>query len=209
MEYSTTNCLAKVPEEAIIREKGYLMTILRTGILGCGGIAHKHAQALASLPDEVELVAFCDHTPWPAGAFSESYTQGNAQVYLDQRQLFAPGDLDLAVITIPPHQHTDQVELASRNDIHLLVEKPIALTSEKAWRMGAAAEEAGIKTQVGFKLRFGEAVERLKALIESGESGLAGLMAARYFCNSLHASWWRQREKSGGQLVEQAIHMLD
>jgi predicted dehydrogenase len=34
-------------------------------------------------------------------------------------------------------------------------------------------------------------------------------MSARYFCNSLHAPWWRDRSKSGGQLVEQIIHMVD
>ena len=57
--------------------------------------------------------------------------------------------------------------------------------------------------------RFGAAIQRLKQLIDSGEAGPAGLMTARYFCNSLHANWWRQREKSGGQLVEQVIHMVD
>jgi predicted dehydrogenase len=34
-------------------------------------------------------------------------------------------------------------------------------------------------------------------------------MSARYFCNHLHSSWWREREKSGGQLIEQVIHMVD
>lgn len=34
-------------------------------------------------------------------------------------------------------------------------------------------------------------------------------MSARYFCNALHADWWRRRDKSGGQLVEQVIHMVD
>jgi predicted dehydrogenase len=57
--------------------------------------------------------------------------------------------------------------------------------------------------------RFGSGIERLKELMTSGEVGPAGLMSARYFCNSLHANWWRDRSKSGGQLVEQVIHMVD
>ena len=89
------------------------------------------------------------------------------------------------------------------------MEKPIALTSDQAWKMVAAVESARIKTQVGFMFRFGEAVEQLKSLVENGEAGPVGLMSARYFCNSLHAPWWRVREKSGGQLVEQIIHMVD
>ena len=75
--------------------------------------------------------------------------------------------------------------------------------------MVEAAEQAGIVTQVGFMFRFGAAVARLKQLIDSGEAGPVGLMTARYFCNSLHADWWRERDKSGGQLVEQVIHMVD
>jgi predicted dehydrogenase len=46
-------------------------------------------------------------------------------------------------------------------------------------------------------------------MIDSGEAGPVGLMTARYFCNSLHAPWWRKHELSGGQLVEQVIHMVD
>ena len=57
--------------------------------------------------------------------------------------------------------------------------------------------------------RFGDAVEQLKRKIVNGEAGLPGLLSARYFCNNLHASWWRERSKSGGQLVEQVIHMFD
>jgi predicted dehydrogenase len=75
--------------------------------------------------------------------------------------------------------------------------------------MVEATEKAGIKTQVGFMFRFGAGIERLKELINSGEAGSTGLMSARYFCNSLHAPWWRDRSKSGGQLVEQIIHMVD
>jgi len=64
--------------------------------------------------------------------------------------------------------------------------------------MVGAAESAKIKTQVGFMFRFGAAVTELKSLIESGKAGEVGLMSARYFCNSLHANWWRMRDKSGG-----------
>src|SRR5690606_27571714 len=42
-----------------------------------------------------------------------------------------------------------------------------------------------------------------------GKTGEIALMNARYFCNALHAAWWRDRAKSGGQLVEQAIHLFD
>ena len=185
------------------------MKRLRTAILGCGGFAHRHAQNLISLPEEIELTAFCDHHDWNARAFAEKYTEGKGSIFTDPQEMFEKADLDLVVICLPPFAHSDEVELATQHGVHIFIEKPIALSSEHAWRMVEAAEKASVKTQVGFMFRFGTAIERLKELITSDESGLVGLMSARYFCNSLHAPWWRDRSKSGGQLVEQVIHMID
>jgi predicted dehydrogenase len=185
------------------------MKPLRTAILGCGGFANRHANNLIALPEEIELTAFCDIHEGNAREFSEKYSQGRGAIFTDHRKMFEKANLDLVVICLPPFGHTDEVELAAQHGIHMLIEKPIALSSEHAWRMVEVAEKAGIKTQVGFMFRFGAAIEHLKQLISSGEIGPVGLMSARYFCNSLHASWWRDRSKSGGQLVEQIIHMVD
>jgi predicted dehydrogenase len=185
------------------------MKRLRTAILGCGSFANRHAQNLVALPDEIELTAFCDHHEWNAQGFSEKYTAGKGSIFTDPQEMFGKADLDLVVICLPPFAHSNDVELAARYGVHILMEKPIALSSDHAWRMVEAVEKAGVKTQVGFMFRFGVAIERLKELIVSGEIGPVGLMSARYFCNSLHAPWWRDRSKSGGQLVEQIIHMVD
>ena len=75
--------------------------------------------------------------------------------------------------------------------------------------MVEVAEQAGVKTQVGFMLRFGGAISRFRELQREGQTGPTALLTARYFCNALHAPWWRQREKSGGQLLEQVIHLFD
>jgi len=185
------------------------MKRLRTAILGCGGFANRHAQNLIALPEEIELTAFCDHHEKNARQFSEKYGAGKSIIFTDHREMFEKASLDLVVICLPPFAHSNEVELAAQYGVHMLIEKPIALSSEHAWRMVDAAEKARVKTQVGFMFRFGAGIERLRGLITSGEVGPAGLMSARYFCNSLHAPWWRDRSKSGGQLVEQIIHMVD
>src|SRR5215208_6113433 len=185
------------------------MKQLHTGILGCGGFANRHAQNMITLSQEIELTAFCDHHEKNAREFAEKYTDGKGIVFTDQQEMFEKAGLDLVVICLPPFAHSNEAELAAQHGVHILIEKPLALSSEHAWRMVAAAENARVKTQVGFMFRFGAGIERLKELITSGEIGPTGLMSARYFCNSLHAPWWRDRSKSGGQLVEQVIHMVD
>lgn len=182
---------------------------LRAGILGSGNFAHRHARTLQQLENDVEMVAFCNRTIEKAEAFSQQYTNGQAPVFGDHHQMFDQVPLDVVLICLPPYAHSDEVEIAAGLGTHVFIEKPIALTSEQGWKMVNAASQAGIVTQVGFMFRFGEAIERLKGIIDSGEAGPVGLMSARYFCNALHAPWWRKRELSGGQLVEQVIHMVD
>jgi len=182
---------------------------LRTAILGCGGFAHRHARTLELLAKDFEMVAFCNRSIEKAAAFSEKYTNGQAPVFADHNQMFEQVPCDVLIICLPPYAHSDEVQIAANLGIHVFIEKPIALTSEQGWGMVKAAEDARIVTQVGFMFRFGEAIEHLKGMINSGEAGPLGLMSARYFCNSLHTPWWRRRDLSGGQLVEQVIHMVD
>ncbi len=185
------------------------MQSLRAAILGCGGIASRHAQNLNAMEGKFRLVAFADSIEERASSFAATYTGGEAAVYTDHRAMFDECPLDAVFICLPPFAHSGEVERAAQQGVHVFIEKPIALNAVDAWRMVAAAESAGIVSQVGFMYRFGTAIATLKQMIDSGEAGLAGLMSTRYFCNALHAPWWRQQDKSGGQLVEQVIHMVD
>jgi len=185
------------------------MQTLKTGLIGCGKFAHKHLANLEAMPEKFEMRAFCDIVRENAQQYAQKYTNGKAAVFSDYHQMFERVPLDLVLVCLPPFGHSDEVELAAERGVHILIEKPIALTSEQAWKMVNVVEKTGVKSQVGFMFRFGAAIEKLKAMIADGTAGQVGLMSARYFCNSLHASWWRMREKSGGQITEQVIHMVD
>jgi predicted dehydrogenase len=184
------------------------MKKLRTAIIGCGGIAGAHARELATI-DGVQLVAFCDIEENRAKEFSERFTQGAARVYTDYERMYAKEGLNLVYICLPPFAHGNEVELAAKNGVHIFIEKPIALDMNSASRMARAAARAKVKSQVGFVLRFGEAIQRAKQAVESGECGRMALMTARYMCNFSGNWWWRQKDKSGGQIVEQIIHIYD
>ncbi len=182
------------------------MTPLRTAILGSGGFARRHATILAKL-EEIQLVGFCNRGLEKAEAFNEQYAGGRAQVFGDYETMFAKLDLDLVYICLPPYAHGSEVALACQHGVHFLIEKPITLDLGLAQSMAADVTASGVKSQVGFMFRFGEAARRLKQQLPA--EGAAGFMVARYACNSLHKPWWRNRDLSGGQLVEQAIHLLD
>ena len=182
------------------------MKPLRTGILGCGRIAKRHATLLAALAD-VNLVAFCDEAADNAQGFKQQFARG--EVYTGAKTMFDQAELDLVYICLPPFAHSDEVDLACRHGVHMLIEKPIALTMQLAEHMASQVQAAGVTCQVGFMYRHGEAALWLKQRMTQGGSAAAGFMMGRYACNALHAPWWRQRDKSGGQLVEQVIHLVD
>jgi predicted dehydrogenase len=184
------------------------MAPLRTAILGCGRFARRHAAILSGL-DQVELVGFCDSIRDNAITYNQTYASGQAQVYDDYARMFAELRLDLVYICLPPYAHDCEVELACRHGVHFLIEKPIALSLEVAERMAAAVRASGVKTQVGFMYRHGAATQRLKQALAAKPPARGAFMTLSYACNSLHSAWWRDRSKSGGQLVEQAIHLLD
>jgi predicted dehydrogenase len=114
---------------------------------------------------------------------------------------------DVLIVALPPGAHSGEVEKAARAGVNLLVEKPIALTLDRARSMVAAS--ADVTAACGFMYRHGDAVRRWDALTAAGETGRMGQFSASYHCNALHAPWWRERARSGGQMVEQAIHLVD
>lgn len=180
----------------------------RIGFLGCGGIANAHAHNLGKHP-RAEMVAFCDVDESRAAKFNQDYAGGRAATFSSHTEMFDKAKLDVVWICLPPFAHDGQLEEAAKRGIHIFVEKPISLTMKRAESMVRAVKKGKVRSLVGFMNRFGGAIERVKAEIDSGRAGKPGLIQIRYFANSLHAPWWREKEKSGGQIVEQIIHSYD
>jgi predicted dehydrogenase len=175
------------------------MSRLRVGILGNGGIAGRHAGAVARLADEMELVAVCGRDPARVRAFTDTHG-GRPFTRIDE---MLDHRIDVMIDTAPPFSRAGESIAAARAGVHLLVEKPIALTATDADALVAAA--ASVTAAVGFMYRHGGAVARWRA----ADTGPVGLMAGAYHCNALHAPWWRVEAESGGQVLEQLIHVID
>ena len=178
------------------------MSGLRVGLLGCGGIGARHAGAVAELSNDMELVACCGRDAERTRAFAEGRT---AAAYTDLDAMLRQERLDLVIATLPPYNRGGEIERVARAGVHLLVEKPIALDQQAADAMVADVSATGVVAAIGFMYRFGDAVRRWKA----ADTGQVGLYAGAYHCNALHADWWREEARSGGQILEQVIHQVD
>jgi predicted dehydrogenase len=172
---------------------------MRVGLLGAGGIGARHAAAVAQVAG-LELVAACGRDETRTAEFAARF---GASAYTDFTRMLGETELELLIVALPPFAHAGEVEAAAAAGVHLLVEKPIALDLGRAEAMVEGS--AGVIAACGFMYRFGGAVERWKAM----DTGRAAHFSGSFHCNALHASWWRERQMSGGQMVEQLIHIVD
>lgn len=180
---------------------------IRVGIVGAGYMGGLHARNLGQLPGVRVVGVYSEPRAGAEVLASPTGAAPHAQVYDRLDALIA--DVDAVVVALPPGAHQGQVERIVGRGRHVFVEKPIALTTTAAEQMAYAAEAAGVVHHVGFHFRFMSPVMRLADHLREGEAGAPALFQALYRCRSCHAPWWRDVRQSGGQLLEQAIHLVD
>jgi len=173
----------------------------RIGVVGAGGVAARHVRTLGGMPD-VEVVGVTDVDPARAVAFGREFgvpPVTDLDALLGQRP-------DAVYVCVPPFAHGDLEPVVAAAGVHLFVEKPLGLDVAAAERVLAAVEAAGIVTAVGHHWRSSAAVARARELLEGRT---VRLVTATWLDKVPPVPWWAQRGSSGGQVVEQAVHVLD
>ena len=171
-------------------------------LTGTGGIGSVHLNNLATI-DATNIIGVCDVAENTAMETAERF---DATAYTDHERMLADEDADALFVTIPPFTHTNQETLAAAHGIDLFVEKPIALSRETAAEVNTAIERAGVLSQVGHMFRYSTVTERAKQLVNDRD---LTLLDGRWFGGVPPSGWWGIKEKSGGQVVEQAAHVFD
>lgn len=180
---------------------------IKVGVLGMGNMGRGHSHNVMKM-DGCQLVALCSDPIGDAKDFATA-NELDVKLYSDAYKMIEEVEMDVLYICLPPFAHNGQLEAAAQKGIHLFVEKPIAMNVERAESMVRAVRENNVHTQVGYQMRFGSAVTKLKELIDIGLAGRPTLYTANYECNSLHSPWWKDVTKCGGQVFEQVIHLYD
>jgi predicted dehydrogenase len=159
------------------------MSDVKMGVVGCGSIAEiAHFPSIAARK-EAKLVAVCDVNADTAQKAAAKW--GAEQWFTDYREMYAKAKLDAVVIATPNNVHRNQAIAAAHHGIHVVVEKPLAVTNTEAWDIVKACREAGVKLMVGCDRRFWTHNQWAKQLIEQGVIGK--LLMSR---SSLHEHWY-------------------
>ncbi len=180
-------------------------------IIGLGMAAGHHARSLIELADRVDVIAAYSPTEARRLAFAAQYglpvTDKIADIYHDDR-------IDAVLILTPPNTHLELVEQAAKAGKHILLEKPLDISRERATAIVSVAREAGVLLSVVLQNRFRSSFQTAQELLASGELGTI-LEATASVRNWRPQSYYDEPGRGtlardgGGVLLTQAIHTID
>ncbi len=178
------------------------MEKVRLGVIGCGGIAQFHFGHFEKI-SEAEVVAVCDLVDDRARAAAERF---GATPYTCYAEMLDREDLDAVYVLVHPSAHDGMELMAIEQGCHLFVEKPMTLDMAYANRVKDAITAKNMVSAVGFQCRYADSLPRVKAWLDGQEIG--AVVGCRFGGLPL-VWWWRRKQDSGGQAVEQSIHNFD
>ena len=195
--------------------------MLRIGIVGFGFMGRMHFRCWNARKD-AQVVAVCDANPNIKedthravgnidGAAGDIDFTG-IELFADFDQMIATAGLDAISLTLPTYLHAEFSGRALSQGVHVLCEKPMALTAGDCDRMIAAAHKSGKVLQIGHCLRFWPEYVKAKELVDSGQYGkVVAAMFQRLGSPpgwSLD-NWFVDESRSGGVALDLHIHDTD
>ncbi|MCM3410113.1 Gfo/Idh/MocA family protein [Metabacillus litoralis] len=183
--------------------------MINFAIVGAGFIAQKHIDAINNA-EGTNLVAVCDTNEQRLEEYKEL-----CNVYTDLNEMLEQQtDIDVVNICVPSGLHFKLAEIIAAKGKHIVMEKPMALTSSDSEKIIAIAEKANIKLSVVHPNRFRPAIRALQDIKSKGLFGKLSHANATVRWNRGQeyydqAAWRGTKEFDGGVLMNQAIHNLD
>lgn len=185
--------------------------MLQVGFIGGGNITDTHIRAALAVP-QLRAAAVVGTNATRVKALAEKY---GIQAYDHLDTFLSHQSLSMVVIGSPSGVHAAEGVAASKHGLHVLVEKPIDVTTQRADQLIRSAKNAGVKLGVLFQDRLKPDILRLRDWIRSGRLGRIILVEAsvkwyrppEYYANSK----WRGTASldGGGALMNQGIHTVD
>ena len=191
-----------ISQPANLMQKDLSMQKTRLAFIGVGGIAHRHLDVISGF-DDVELVGFADPD---IGRADQAAARFGAKSFAHHRDMLDAVRPDAVYVCVPPFAHGEPERDLIERGIPFFVEKPVSLDIETAEEISAAVTAKGLVTGVGYHWRYLDIVDEARNLLKDNP---AQLLSGYWLDSTPPPQWWWKQDKSGGQMVEQATHLLD
>ncbi len=194
------------------------MDKVKLGIIGLGYIGKVHLRHCLQT-ENIDVVAVSDLSK---RALRNAKEAGVGKTFTDYKQLLKEPDVEAVIISLPTHLHLPCAKQAAEAQKHIFMEKPIAVNSDEAKEIIAAADKNSVKLMVGYPLRFNEKFGELRARAEKGLLGDVEVAYATYISSGpfFHRAdghspvpvpewWWNKELTGGGALVDLGSHIIN
>ncbi len=185
-------------------------TSIRFGVVGCGRIGRRHAHIIANHP-EATLVALCEPNPNPDDfkEFEGTPLYKDFKTLLDHHH-----DLDVVCVASPNGLHAEQAVQALEAGLHVVLEKPIALTKSGAEKVIYTALHHSKYVFGVMQNRYSPPAKWLKELVNSGVLGKINMVQVNCYWNRDERyyngqTWHGNKTLDGGTLFTQFSHFVD
>ena len=203
--------------------------ILSCAILGCGMMGQEHISYIQGFKDTVRIDFLVDpfqpsldkaqkimkefQLPECPATCRSSPTHVPMFLKDEMELLMHSKNIDLLVIATPNYLHTDVLERWGKEDITILVEKPVAVNLEQLQRLQELKQDPGFKARiwVAMEYRYIPAIAKLMSLIPEtvGDIKMITIRENRYPFLHKIGNWNRDPMKTGDTLVEKCCHFFD
>jgi len=190
------------------------MKTYRVAIIGTGGIANAHLNAVNELKDRLELVAVCDIDAARAEAFRAKYALPAASAYSDYATMLREARPDIVLVCTPPGFHAPASIAAMEAGAWVMCEKPLCASLAELDKVQETEARTGCYTACMFQMRSGSAGNHARKLIHDGTLGrpLVALANTLWFRDrAYYAVPWRGKWETevGGTTMAHGIHTVD
>lgn len=186
------------------------MKILNAIIIGLGNQSiSEHIPAVLST-DRYKLVALVDPDLSKREKVKEVFDIEDVDFYEDIKDALKNHDIDVAVIVVPHNKYLPLIKLCAEKSIHILKEKPFAISLDEAEDIKSIADTHDIKIMTCFQRRFHPIYQSFKIMLK--QLGDITTVSAFYTISSKNPnSGWRNNfdEAGGGVLLDMGYHILD
>ena len=184
--------------------------LIRYAVVGCGHIAQVAVlPAFGNARRNSKLVAIVSGDPLKRAELQKKYEIARALDYEHYDELMKSGDIDAVYIALPNSMHAEYTERAARAGVHVLCEKPMALTEAECELMARVAREHPVKLMVAYRLHFERANLEAIEIARSGRIGEPRLFTSTFTMTVVPGNIRVQRALGGGVLYDIGIYCIN
>jgi predicted dehydrogenase len=183
---------------------------IRYAVIGIGHIAQAAVlPAFSHARKNSVLTAIVSDDPVKRDEISKMYSLEHAYSMNDYEECLRSGNIDAVYIALPNSQHCEYTVRAAEAGIHILCEKPMAVTEDECEKMIHAADSSGVKLMIAYRLHFEEANLKAIEIAQSGQLGDLKLFNSVFNMQVQPGDIRVDRELGGGTVYDIGVYCIN